>query len=219
MRYTLNNPKTIEALEWLATMHRRKIFRPATYTPSFQGDAFNVGRLGLVGDPNYRSRPGVMNDITFEWDLVMYPSRTTGSPQYANAGGDHNWVFKSSKNPDEAYEVIKFFGMDDVQGTLGRERPVQPAKQSVRHDKTTFLKAPPAHMQVFNDIWDNGYFRVPFIFQYNDLETQRKIDEIVVPAVADGTSAVRDACLEANQQANQLVKAGEKCFRPPWRPR
>lgn len=219
MRYTLDHPKTIEALEWLATMHRRKIFRPATYTPPFQGDAFNIGKLGLVGDPNYRSRPGVMKDITFEWDLVMYPSRTAGAPQYANAGGDHNWAFKSSKNPDEAYELIKFFGMDDVQGTLGRERPVQPAKQSVRHDKSTFLKAPPAHMQVFNDIWDNGYYRVPFIFQYNDLETQRKIDEIVVPAVADGKGAVRDACLEANQQANQLVKAGKQCFRPPWRSR
>ncbi|MGH2352307.1 MAG: extracellular solute-binding protein [Chloroflexota bacterium] len=219
MQYTLDHPKTIEALEWLAQMHRRKIFRPATYTPPSEGDAFNIGRLGLVGDPNYRSRPGVMQTINFDWDLVMYPSRATGSPQYGNAGGDHNWAYRAGKHPEEAYEVIKFMGLDDVQGALGRERPVQPAKQSARHDKEGFLKSPPAHMSVFNDIWDKGYYRVPFIFQYNDLETVRKIDELVVPAVADGKGAVRDACLEANRVANGLVKYGEKCFRPPWKER
>ena len=130
-----------------------------------------------------------------------------------------DWVLKGGKNPDAAYELIKFMGMDEVQGALGRERPVQPAKQSVRHDKEGFLKSPPAHMPVFNDIWDNGYYRAPFIFQYNDLETQRKIDELVVPAVADGAGSVRDACIEANRQANQLVKYGERCFKPPWKPR
>src|SRR5262249_62313101 len=149
---------------------------------------------------------GVMKGRGVGWDRGMYPSRTAGAPQYANAGGDHDWAFKASKNPDEAYEVIKFFGLDDVQGALGRERPVQPAKQSVRHDKGTFLKAPPAHMQVFNDIWDNGYFRVPFIFQYNDLETQRKIDEIVVPAVADGQGGGPDGWPAADPPAEQPCK-------------
>jgi ABC-type glycerol-3-phosphate transport system substrate-binding protein len=219
MRYTLDHPKTIEALEWLAEQHKRRVFRPAAYKQPFEGDAFNLGKLGLVGDPNYRSRPGVMKDLAFEWDLIMYPSRTAGGPQFGNAGGDHNWVLKGGKNPDAAYELIKFMGMDEVQGALGRERPVQPAKQSVRHDKEGFLKSPPAHMPVFNDIWDKGYYRAPFIFQYNDLETQRKIDELVVPAVADGAGSVRDACLEANRQANQLVKYGERCFKAPWKPR
>ena len=219
MRYTLDHPKTVEALEWLAEQHKRRVFRPAAYKQPFEGDAFNLGKLGLVGDPNYRSRPGVMKDLAFEWDLVMYPSRSAGAPQFGNAGGDHNWVLKGGKNPDAAYELVKFMGMDEVQGALGRERPVQPAKQSVRHDKAGFLKSPPAHMPVFNDIWDNGYYRAPFIFQYNDLETQRKIDELVVPAVADGAGSVRDACLEANRQANQLVKYGEKCFKAPWKAR
>jgi multiple sugar transport system substrate-binding protein len=220
MRYTLDAPRTVEAVEWLADLAaRRRVLSPPGWQPG-TGDPFAAGLLGIVGDPSYRPRPQAMEAIgdRFAWDIVPYPRRRAGEPAIALAGGDHNWVPVQSKHPEEGYQVIKFLGEEEVQGALGRWRGVQPALKKARLDPAGFLKSPPAHMRVFNDIWDSGHYRNPFIFQYEDLQTMRAIDRIVVPAVG-GERSVKDALAEANREANQLLRYGQKCFKPPWKRR
>lgn len=223
-RYALDHPKTIEAMEWLYELTRRRLM----LTPNEQaaldretgGNPFAAGRLGTIGDPSYQPRPAAMKAIgeRFEWDVAPYPRRRKGDPSYGLVQSNGNWVFARARHPEAGYELVKFLGGEEIQGALGRARIVQPALKKSRQDPHGFLKAPPKHMHLFNDIWESGYYRDQPTFTYRDLDVQPIINGFV-HAAFHGERTMKEALLEANRAGNAQAEAGERCFKPPWKKR
>ncbi|MDQ3701125.1 MAG: hypothetical protein M3442_09425 [Chloroflexota bacterium] len=93
-----------------------------------------------------------------------------------------------------------------------------PALKKSRQDPNGFLKSPPKHMHLFNDIWESGSSRDQPTFTYHGLDV-RPIINGFVRAVFHGEWTKKEALLEANRAGNAQAEAGERCFRPPWKKR
>jgi multiple sugar transport system substrate-binding protein len=225
MKYLLDQPKAIEAMEMLYGMAVRRglMTTPdgfAALRQATAGNPFAAGRIGVLGDDGATAAPQVVELIggRFEWDVVPYPRRRAGEPSYGLVGGNAGWSYVKAKHPEEGYEFLKFLGGDEVQGALGRSRIVPPAQWKARRDPDGFLKAPPKHMNVFNEIWEGGYFRTPRAYHYKDLELMPALDAIVARAFRDEVS-MKDAMTEAARTGNNQVEFGERCYKPPWKKR
>ena len=223
MRYMLDHPKTIEAMEALYDLAvRRQTMTTPDQTTELNratSDApFVARRLGIIGEPGYHVRPSTILAIgnSFEWDIVPYPSRVKGGPSWSFAGCNAGLVFAKSAHPEEGYELLKFFGGEEVQGTLGSTRIVPPALKKARNDPNGFLKAPPKHMHVFNDIFDSGYYRTTRTYHYRDSDTQPVLNRLVAAAFR-GERSMKDALQEGARQGNTAVEFGKKCFQPRWK--
>jgi multiple sugar transport system substrate-binding protein len=224
MRYTLDHPKTIEAMEWLLDLSRKRLLptpnQESVLSQETNGNPFAAGRLATIGDPSYQPRPSAMAAIgdRFEWDLVPYPRRRTGEPSVGLVQTNGSWVLAKGAHPEEGYELVKFLGGEEVQGALGAARIVQPALKKVRNDPNGFLKAPPKHMAIFNELWESGYYRDQPAFHYRDSEVLAAINPIVQSAF-HGERSMKDALAEANRIGNSMVEYKEKCYKPPWKKR
>jgi multiple sugar transport system substrate-binding protein len=223
MRYMLDHPRTIEAMESLYELAvRRQVMTTPDQTAELNratGDApFVARRLGVIGEPGYHVRPSTVKAIgdSFEWDIVPYPSRRKGAPSWSFAGCNAGLVFARAQHPEEGYELLKFFGGEEVQGSLGSTRIVPPALKKARNDPNGFLKAPPKHMHVFNDIFESGYYRTTRTYHYRDLQTQPVLNRFVAEAFR-GERGMKEALLEANRVGNAEVEYGRKCFQPRWK--
>lgn len=85
-------------------------------------------------------------------------------------------------------------------------------------DPNGFLKAPPKHMHVFNDVWESGHFRTNRAYHYRDLELGPALDRTVHTAFRD-EATMKDALIEANRLGNSQVEFGERCYKPAWKRR
>jgi multiple sugar transport system substrate-binding protein len=225
MRYVIDQPRVIEAMEWLHALAVRRgvMTTPDGFTElnrATAGNPFAAGRLGILGDDGATAAPQVVQLIAdrFEWDVVPYPRRRVGDPSYGLVGGNGNWSYVKARHPEEGYELIKFMGGDEVQGAIGQSRIVPPAQWKARRDPNGFLKAPPRHMHVFNDVWESGHFRTNRAYHYRDLELGPMLDRTVHTAFRD-EATMKDALLEANRLGNSQVEFGERCYKPAWKRR
>lgn len=221
MRYTLDHPKTVEAMQWVLDLSlRRRVMVAPAEDRDLGRDAFAAARVVIAGDFSYRPAPGAIENIggRFDWDVVPLPRGRKGEPMVSLAWDAPNMVFRKGKQPEEGYELVKFLGGEEVQRAWGEWRGVQPALMKVRHDPKTFLRSPPAHMHVYNDVWESKRYRDASIYHYGDFEAAPLINKHVGDAFA-GKISIREALLKANQEANVLVRYGQCRFQPPWRKR
>jgi multiple sugar transport system substrate-binding protein len=225
MKYQLDQPKAIDGMEWLYDLvARRKVATTAAQTADLNkatnSDPFAAGRIAITGDNGVRPKASAMQAIgdRFEWDLVPYPRRRKGDPSYGLIGGNGDWAYAKAKHPEEGYELIKFFGGDEVQGGIGKSRILPPAQWKARRDPNGFLKAAPKHMSVYNDVWESRFNRTNRAYHYTDLELAPQLDALVNAAFRDERT-MKDAMVEANRLGNSQVQFGERCYRPPWKKR
>jgi multiple sugar transport system substrate-binding protein len=225
MKYTLDQPPAIEAVEWLHTLAVRR--GVMTTQAVFNGlrqvtanEPFAGGKLGILGDDGATTATPAVRGLIgdrFEWDVAPYPRRRAGDPSYGLVGGNGDWAYDKGKHPEEGYELIKFLGADAVQSAIGQSGIVPPAQWKARRDPQGFLK-PARHMHVFNDIWTSGAFRTNRAYHYKDLELGPELDRIVQGAFEEKVT-VREAMAEANRTGNAQVEFGGRCYTPGWRPR
>jgi ABC-type glycerol-3-phosphate transport system substrate-binding protein len=223
MRYMLDHPKTIEAMEWLHDMATRRLVmttpdQTAELNRATNSLPFVARKVGIIGEPGNHVRPSTMQAIgdSFEWDIVPYPRRNRNSPSWSFAGCNAGLVFAKSPHPEEGYELLRFFGGEEVQGGLGAARIVPPALKKARNDPNGYLKAPPKHMHVFNDIWDGGYHRTTRTYHYRDLQTQPMLNQLITSAFR-GERGIKEAMQEASRVGNAEVEFGKRCFQPRWK--
>jgi multiple sugar transport system substrate-binding protein len=213
MRYTLDDSKTIEAYDFLVKLvnDHKVMVGPdqwgdlAQQAPS--GEPFiagvvafrqeSTGRLAL-----YHQQIG----DKFEWDVVPYPTGSTAQPFVGHSDADTTQAYAKSQHPDQAYAFTKFMGGEVMQRTLAENKLLIPGLRKAAEDSSTFLKAPPKHMQAFLEPLKTGLFRTSF-YHWNGLEAIRLQDEQLKLAMSRQRTA-RDALLEANRAANAVVKYG-----------
>lgn len=205
-RYTLDSPTSIEAhrqlQEWLT---RDRILLPLAEAEGLRKETglepFQAGRVAFqvraVTDVG-RNLKAIGN--SFEWDVIHLPKAADGKPGVALAAGHGQVAAARTAHPDRAWEVLKFLIAPGAQEVWARVN--MPA---LRRTFGAHLKAPPAHVQVFGDLYSRAYgihFRHHSTAQAWDLyaEEGRK--------VVEGQASLGPGLAELNRRMNDLVRFG-----------
>lgn len=224
MRYTLDDPKSIEAYEFLVKLvnEQKVMVGPNEWGPLAQqspsSEPFIAGTIGFRQESTgrltlYQQQIG----DKFEWDVVPYPTGTKATPFIGHSDADTTQVYAKTKHPDQAYAVARFIGGDVMQQVMAQNKLLIPALRKAAEDPGTFLKAPPKHMQSFLEPLKTGLFRTSF-YHWNGLEAVRLQDE-QLKAAMNREKTAREAMLEANRVANAQVKFGNCRQAITWKKR
>jgi multiple sugar transport system substrate-binding protein len=101
-KFTWNSPEGVESLKML----ERMMFDDASHPKAGEQVSFESGKIGMFFDV-YSYVSAARNVKDFEWDIAPLPEGTEGRfPQLGQAGYG---LFKDSKHPEEAKELLKFF--------------------------------------------------------------------------------------------------------------
>lgn len=224
MKYTLDDPKTIEAYDFLVKMvnEYQVMVGPdqwgdlAKQAPS--SEPFIAGVIGFRQESTgrlalYQQQIG----SKFEWDVVPYPTGNASLPFIGHSDADTNEAYARGKHLDEAYALIKFIGGDVMQKIMGDNKLLIPALRKAAEDPGSFLKAPPRHVAAFLDPLKSGLFRTSF-YHWNGLQAISLQNEQLKAAMSRQKTA-REAMLEANRVSNDVVKYGNCKQTITWKKR
>jgi ABC-type glycerol-3-phosphate transport system substrate-binding protein len=223
MRYTLDDPKTIEAYDFLVKLvNEHKVMlgptEAADLAKSVIGERFVAGIVGFCQESTGRLALYAQQiGSKFEWDVVPFPSGNKSLPFIGHSDADTNQAYAKGKHLDEAYAAIKFIGGDVMQKIMAENKLLIPALRKAAEDQGTFLKAPTKHMQAFVDPFKSGQFRTSF-YHWNGLEALRLQAE-QMKAAMNREKTARDGMLEANRASNAVVKYGNCRQAVTWKPR
>jgi multiple sugar transport system substrate-binding protein len=223
MRYTLDDPKTIEAYDFLVKLvNDHKVMLGPTEASDFgktiTGERFVSGAIGFCQESTgrltlYHQQIG----NKFEWDVVPFPTGNRNQPFIGHSDADTTQVYAKSKSPDAAYAAAKFIGGEVMQKIMGDNKLLIPALRKAAEDKNSFLKAPPKHVEAFLEPLKSGQFRTSF-YHHNGLQALSLQDEQMKAAMARQKTA-REAMLEANRAANDVVRYGNCRQAITWKKR
>ncbi|MDQ3699631.1 MAG: extracellular solute-binding protein [Chloroflexota bacterium] len=205
-RYTLDSPTSIEAhrqlQEWLT---RDRVLLPLAEADAIRKETglepFQAGRVAF----QVRAVTDVVRNLkaignSFEWDVIHLPRAADGKPGLALAAGHGQVAAARTAHPDRAWDALKFLIAPEAQ-----EVWAQVNMPALRSAFGAHLKAPPAHVQVFGDLYARGYgihFRHHNTAQAWDLyaDEGRKVIE--------GQASLGPGLTELNRRMNDLVRFG-----------
>lgn len=153
-RCLLDQPAAVEGLQFYTDLiHKYKVApSPIAMSNLAMGvhTMFATGRLamfasGIWETPSFRRIEGL------EWDVAMFPKGPTGIRAFGT-GGSGYCVLKSTKHPEEAWEVIKALSGKNGQVMLAEKGLAQPALRSIAegpHWATS--PKPPANKGMLNE--------------------------------------------------------------------
>ncbi|MCP1308683.1 ABC transporter substrate-binding protein [Paenibacillus tyrfis] len=131
-KFTWSDQYGVQALKMLQTM----MFTDQSHPKAGEQVSFESGKIGMFFDNySYVSKARTIKD--FKWSIAPMPSGSKGSvPMMGQAGYA---VFKETKHPKEAKELLKFFASQE--GIQATATFFVPPRKSVL-DSDAFLKQP-----------------------------------------------------------------------------
>jgi multiple sugar transport system substrate-binding protein len=224
MRYTLDDPKTIEAYDFLVKLvndHKVMLgpIEAAEFAKSFTGERFVSGAIAFAQESTgrltlYQQQIGTK----FEWDVVPFPTGTKSLPFIGHSDADTTQVYAKGKSLDASYAAAKFIGGEVMQKIMAENKLLIPALRKAAEDKNTFLKPPPKHVDAFLEPLRSGLFRTSF-YHNNGLQALSPIQSDQMKAAMARQKTAREAMLEANRAANDVVKYGNCRQTVTWKKR
>ena len=203
MRYTLDDPKTIEAYDFMVKLvNEQKVMlgptEAADLAKTITGERFVAGVIGFCQELTgrlalYHQQIG----SKFEWDVVPFPTGR-GLSFIGHSDADTTQVFGKGKSPDAAYAAAKFIGGEVMQKIMAENKLLIPALRKAAEDKNTFLKSPPKHMDSFLEPMRS--WAVPHVF----LSSQRS-------AGADHSSRTDEGGDGAPKDGARSDAGGQSC--------
>jgi ABC-type glycerol-3-phosphate transport system substrate-binding protein len=161
--------------------------------------------------------PGLMNPlrdpatkISFAWDVQVIPSHPKG--RFTGMGTYGFAVSANSKNPQLAWDFVKYMASKDAQLALLKTYSGMPLLKSLATDPTlSSLAAPPTNIKAFIDNGKNGIFPPSFPGKCGSVYAGEVSSDLkdALEASIRGTSTVTDAFTAANAKIQAcLDKAG-----------
>jgi multiple sugar transport system substrate-binding protein len=158
-KFTWNDQYGVETLKMLQTM----MFTDNSHPKAGEQVSFESGKLGMIFD-NYSFVSKARAITDFKWSIAPMPSGSQGTvPMMGQAG---YVLFKESKHPEEAKELLKFLaGQEGVQTTSAffvpprtsvlssdafLKQPGNPAPEDIKQaviDEMPKAKVQPGHIQ------------------------------------------------------------------------
>jgi len=171
------DPQALSALEWLrARMWDDKVMAtPLDVRGLGTQQAFVQGKLAMVEDGSWALK-AILSAAEFRIGVATMPKGPAQRVTLATTDGFG--IFKSTKYPEAAWELVKFLVSETYGRAMARAHLLQPARASLVHEWISFVgeqfpeKAAEMDLQAFADGHTNGYSVTTEIFA-NMVEARR----------------------------------------------
>ena len=147
-KFTMANPKAAEAIQWLADLtckHQVQPERGLVTQPDSGNALFAAGKIGMMSRGSSVVSYLRRNVKDFDWDVAPIP----GKVQQKQEGSLICFtITKAAKNPDGAWELLKFMGGPDGGKIFAESGAFIPANKAA----AAFVKPsdkPPANIELF----------------------------------------------------------------------
>jgi multiple sugar transport system substrate-binding protein len=209
MKYVLDARPSMDAHQQIYTwLAKDKLIISNAETSDIQKaynktNPFTTGRVAFrvraVADVRQNARE-IGNE--FEWDVLPFPKAGPGKPGIPLVSGNPHSVTKDSKVPEAAYQWAKHIATAKGQEVLARTQslPALKAKQEV------FLTTPPAHVKVFQDVYNKPY---GIHFRHHFTNDSWDIYSAAVNKIYAGELPLQAGLQDANRQMNEKIKTGD----------
>jgi multiple sugar transport system substrate-binding protein len=203
---TLDSPAAIESFQLLQDMqHKQKVMRNSFSGTPGASDLFVQGRLAIVHQwftdiPRYRSE---IKD--FEWDTVVMAQGKT-KKQVGLYKGNGEVLLTGSKNPDAAWEFMKFLGSYDGMIIYGVEGRFVPALKKA-NTADAYLKTgkPPKNLGTFHD---SRIKTLPLMPEWNPFN--RDVWTPLLNKIWNNEAPIKDVAADMARQTTDFIKNREK---------
>lgn len=196
---TMDTPAVIDALQfWGDLVAKEKVAPPlAAYKELGKNQHFATGKASMYN--NGRWNVPTFRRSTFNWDVMLMPKQKQRA-QFLS--GSIFGVAKSSKRPEESWELLKYISGKEAQTTMTELGLLFPSRQSVAKSDTFVKSRPPEHGEVY--LKDVEVARVlPMHPRYPEM--QKEVDAIS-DAVLNGEKTAAVAGKEMTEKVTLLLK-------------
>ena len=208
MKYTLDSPISIDAHKYVFDwVDNKKVVVTNQDASSLVqlgvNNTFTGGKTGMWVRAS-ASTPQVIKEVgdRFEWDVAPWPSQKRGTPGVSLVSGNPHTAYAKSKQPDLAYQFMKFLAGDDVQKFFADGKAQIPTLKKYQEEYST---DPKRHMSVFTDI-----LKVPYgihFRHYNCVQVYREYTD-AMQQVYIQKQDVAQVLKAFNSKANSEVAYG-----------
>jgi multiple sugar transport system substrate-binding protein len=209
MRYIIDQPASLEAHQqiynWLVKEHL--IISNAEISEIQRlynkSNPFRTGRVAFhiraVADVRQNTRE--ISDA-FEWDVLPFPKFSNTRPGIPLVSGNPHSVVAASKVQEAAYQWARFIAGPKGQEILAltQSLPALKSKQEV------FLKTPPNHVKVFQEVYNKPY---GIHFRHHYTNDSWDIYGAAVNRIYAGETPLQAGLQEANRQMNEKIQYGQ----------
>jgi len=203
---TLDSPAALETFQFISDMqNKHKVLRESFPGVPGASDLFAQGKLAIRYEwftdvPRFRSE---INN--FEWDVAVSPQGKT-KKQMGIYKGNGEVLPTGAKNPDAAWEFMKFLGGYDAMLIYGVEGRFVPALKKA-NQAPEFLKSgkPPKNVTAFTD----GRIKtLPLMPEWNAFN--RDIWNPLLNKIWNNEAPVKDVATDISRQTTDFIKNREK---------
>jgi multiple sugar transport system substrate-binding protein len=195
----MDSAPVVEALQYWGDFVAKERFAPplSAYKELSKSNHFAQGKASLYNNgrwnvPNFRRSQ-------FKWDVMLMPKQKQRA-QFLS--GSIFGVAKSSKYPNESWELLKFINGKDAQNTMTQLGLLFPSRMSIAKSDAFLKSTPPASNEVY--LKDVEVARIlPMHPRYPEMQTE--VDKIAEEVLA-GTKTAAQAGKEMNEKVNLLLK-------------
>jgi multiple sugar transport system substrate-binding protein len=182
---TLDTPESQAGLQWSYDMiwTNNWFAQPGQVENQWGGQIMASGFVPVIDDGTYPMNIDRMFDGAFKWDMRHVPKGPTGLRKVL--GTTDAWsITKQTKNPDQAWKVLKYLAGPVVQSkcVVGQEGLVPVRKSLISTFVDTVRQIRPGleevRLETINEILEWGYAEDSFWFK-----NQNAASEIIVPAL------------------------------------
>lgn len=211
LKSTLDNPKTIEAFEWI---HARIWKDNASFQPAqvpgypdtllITRHQFSQGHVAMWEDGSWSLVPMVQDKPTFEWDVVVLPKGPVQRSALATTDGWAMWA--QSKSIDDAWLLFSWFNSDDWYGIQSKR--LQPARLSWLPKWQTMLsetypELKGKNLKAFTAGAEQGFARPWELHRYH-AATNKLINDAFEESVTRNQKPVKDTHIDLARQVNEI---------------
>lgn len=205
-KYVANDdPKSMEAFQWLADNIKAKKIIFSGSLPKGQGDdaMFMSGQLGFSSFGRW-TLPIFRENKNLDCDIVPYPTNTGKKIEPAGVAVAYWVINQATKHPDEAFEFYTYYVSPE--GQKGRLSTGGNAVPSIKGVEDVVLSDPlPEHKQYFIDARNVGYG--PLREEAGTPGLSNALDKMYAKLWLDGGD-VKTAIQEIATKANSAIAAG-----------
>jgi multiple sugar transport system substrate-binding protein len=211
LKSTLDNPKTIEAYEWIhdrmwkdnAAIQLDQ--RPgAPDSPMGARQMFTGGVTAMWEDGSWSLVPVLQDKPSFEWDVVTLPKGPVQRDVLATTDAWAMWG--QTKSPDDTWVLFSWFNTDDWYGIQSKR--LQPARLSwLPKWQTLLVEANPElkgkNLKAFTVGAEQGFAKPWELHRYH-AATNKLINDEYTAAVERNQKPIKDTMIELARQVNEI---------------
>jgi multiple sugar transport system substrate-binding protein len=104
---TLDTPQVLEAMQWYENLlQRERLMHPIANADR----AFWDGKVAMIGRTYFNFKTGILTNVAdkFKWDGSMMPKHAKTGKRGGMFAGDSHAISRDGKNPDAAFELLKW---------------------------------------------------------------------------------------------------------------